>query len=80
MNTKIIIGSYESVKGYAEKMLLKNSVRCKLCGHVIESKHNYDFVSCFCGFVSIDGGLISPRCMGDEEDIEYLYEFLVKPA
>lgn len=78
MASKIIIGSYMDVEGYSETTLLKNSVRCKLCGEIIQSKHNYDHVFCRCGLVSVDGGLISPRSLGDEKDIEYLYEFLVK--
>lgn len=76
--SKIIVGSYKAVEGYTEKTLLKSRVPCKLCGEIIQSKHNYDFVTWFFGFVSIDGGLIGPRCLGDESDIEYLYEFLNK--
>ena len=36
--------------------IVKNKVRCKKCGDVIESKHTHDFVKCSCGEVSIDGG------------------------
>ena len=36
--------------------LIKNSIRCKVCGIVLTSKYRHDFVSCPCG-VFTDGGL-----------------------
>jgi hypothetical protein len=36
--------------------ILKNSVQCKFCGEVIESRHVHDYVTCECGKVSVDGG------------------------
>lgn len=78
MESKIIIGSYKDVEGCTERTLLKNSIRCKLCGEIIQSKFTDELVICRCGFVSVDGGLDSPRSIGDEKHIEYLYEFLVK--
>jgi len=36
--------------------ILKNSIKCKHCGHVIESKHRHDYVTCSCGKVAVDGG------------------------
>lgn len=77
MDSKIVIGSYLDVAGYTEKTLLRNAARCKRCGDEIESKHNYDAVQCSCKFIMVDGGLISPRILGEESDIEFLYEFLV---
>lgn len=77
MESKIIVGSFEDVEGFKNVTLLKNSARCKRCGDTVESKHNYDAVHCSCRFMMVDGGLISPRILGEEVDIEYLYEFLV---
>jgi len=36
--------------------VIKNIAACALCGEVIESKHVYDYVSCSCGEIFIDGG------------------------
>ena len=36
--------------------ILKNSIRCKKCGDVIESKRTHQFVWCKCGSCAVDGG------------------------
>ena len=36
--------------------IIKNAIRCKHCGEVIESKSCHDFVTCKCGCCSVDGG------------------------
>ena len=38
------------------RKIIKNSIKCKLCGDVIESKHRHDFVECKCGACAVDGG------------------------
>ena len=40
-----------------EKKLIKNAIKCNICGDVIESKHRHDFKFCKCGAVAVDGGL-----------------------
>jgi hypothetical protein len=35
---------------------MRNRAKCKLCGDILESFHQYDFVTCKCGEISIDGG------------------------
>jgi len=35
---------------------LVNKVRCKKCDDIIESRSTYDFKTCKCGTISIDGG------------------------
>jgi hypothetical protein len=40
-----------------DRKLTLNSARCKLCNHVIVSKHVHDWVSCKGGHIFIDGGL-----------------------
>jgi hypothetical protein len=37
--------------------IIKNAIRCNLCGEEIESRHVHDFVTCRCGACSVDGGL-----------------------
>ena len=36
--------------------ILKNAIRCNLCGDEIESKHRHDYVQCSCGTCAVDGG------------------------
>jgi hypothetical protein len=36
--------------------ILKNAIRCKICGDEIESKHRNDYVQCRCGACAVDGG------------------------
>lgn len=36
--------------------LVRNRIRCKHCGDVIESKSRHDRVTCRCGRCSADGG------------------------
>ncbi len=36
--------------------ILRNRVKCNKCGDIIESESVYNFVTCKCGAVSIDGG------------------------
>ena len=37
-------------------MIIKNAIRCNLCGDEIESKHCHDYVQCKCGACAVDGG------------------------
>ncbi|MCM1326438.1 MAG: hypothetical protein NC094_03565 [Bacteroidales bacterium] len=36
--------------------IVRNMIKCNLCGDVIESINRHDFVSCKCGCCSVDGG------------------------
>lgn len=48
-------------------MIIKNAIRCNICGDEIESKHRHDFVICKCGACSVDGGHdYLRRCAKDE--------------
>ncbi|MDO4295846.1 MAG: hypothetical protein Q4D90_06775 [bacterium] len=55
--------------------IIVNKIRCKKCNDVIESTHHYDFKSCKCGAVSVDGGKDYLRRCGNYEDWEELSEF-----
>lgn len=37
-------------------MIIKNAIRCNICGDEIESTHRHDFVTCKCGAYAVDGG------------------------
>jgi hypothetical protein len=56
--------------------VLRNRVRCKLCGDVIESLYRHHFVKCRCGKTFTDGGLDYVRRTLDDrtEDLSE-YEF-----
>ena len=36
--------------------IIRNRIRCKLCGDILESEHRHDFKTCKCGACSVDGG------------------------
>ena len=52
--------------------IIKNAIRCKICGDEIESTYRHDYVTCRCGACSVDGGhnylrrsFKSPDCFED---------------
>jgi hypothetical protein len=47
--------------------ILRNAVRCRRCGTVIESTYRHDFKTCPCGAVSVDGGLDYLRRVSSRE-------------
>lgn len=48
-------------------MIIKNAIRCNICGDEIESKHRHDYVQCKCGACAVDGGHdYLRRCARDE--------------
>lgn len=49
-------------------IILKNSIQCRKCGDIIESKHVHDFVYCSCQSVACDGGKSYLRYIGNPED------------
>lgn len=53
---------------------VKNAVRCKKCGDIIESKSRHDFQMCSCKSCYVDGGSTYFRVGGNFEDIEILRE------
>lgn len=44
------------IKKLKWEKILRNSIQCKYCGEIIESKTVHDFVTCSCGKCSVDGG------------------------
>lgn len=44
------------------RRIIKNCIKCNLCGDIIVSEDRHDFKSCKCGTVSPDGGNEYLRC------------------
>ena len=36
--------------------IIRNAIRCNLCGDEIESSDRHDYVACSCGACAVDGG------------------------
>ena len=53
-------------------MIIKNMIKCKHCGDIIESTHVHDFKWCSCKKVAVDGGNHYLRRLGYQEDWEEL--------
>lgn len=58
-------------------MIIRNKIRCKKCGDIIESVSVHDFKFCSCGACAVDSGHDYLRRCGNLEDWEDLSE--VKP-
>ena len=52
--------------------IVKNVIKCKKCGDVIESTSRHDFKYCKCGAVAVDGGHDYLRRCGDIDGYEDL--------
>lgn len=37
-------------------VVIRNMIKCNICGDIIESRHRHDYVTCSCGACSVDGG------------------------
>ena len=52
--------------------IIRNAIRCRKCGDIIESKTVHDFKFCGCGACAVDGGHDYLRRCGNLEDWEEL--------
>ena len=52
--------------------IIRNAIRCKKCGDIIESQTVHDFKFCSCGACAVDGGHDYLRRCGNLEDWEEL--------
>ena len=57
------------------RIIVKNAIRCKQCGDIIESTYRHDFNFCSCQRCAVDGGLDYLRRCGDINDWEDLSEY-----
>jgi len=69
LGTAIIAGMETARK------ITRNTVRCKTCCDVIESRATNECVMCSCGACGVDGGLELLRRLGSEDACEELSEF-----
>lgn len=58
-----------------EIKIIKNKIKCKHCGDVIESLNTHDFKFCLCGKVAVDGGKSYLKRSGNQNDWEELSEY-----
>lgn len=42
--------------------MMRNRAKCKLCQSILESFHEFDYVDCKCGEISIHGGNVKLGC------------------
>ena len=56
-------------------IIVKNAIRCKHCGDIIESTYRHDFKFCSCQRCAVDGGLDYLRRCGAIDDWEDLSEY-----
>jgi len=76
--TKAVAGLARVMGLQSSRLALPNEkgdaevARCKKCASYILSENRHDFVTCFCGAVSIDGGRDYTRITGNDEDYELL--------
>ena len=61
-------------EGLIMPKIIRNAIRCKKCGEVIESETVHDFKFCSCGLCAVDGGLDYLRRRGNLGDWEELSE------
>lgn len=57
--------------------IIKNAIRCNLCGDIIISESTHDFKCCSCKSVAVDGGTDYLRryFTNSQEDFTELSEF-----
>ena len=57
--------------------IIRNKIRCKICGDIIESVSVHDFETCSCGACSVDGGhYYLKRSAASPDDYEELSEII----
>lgn len=59
------------------KVLVRNAVKCLVCGVILESKYRHNYTQCNCpNQTACDGGLVYQRVLGKDLDkIENLCEY-----
>ncbi len=59
-----------------ERKIIRNRIKCKHCGDIIESIRVHDFKFCSCWKVAIDGGKCYLKRTGSLDDWEELSEYV----
>lgn len=50
------------------RKIVRNAIRCNICGDEIESRNRHDFVWCSCKACAVDGGHDYLRRAGDHNN------------
>lgn len=58
-----------------KRKIIRNRIKCKHCGDIIESTSTHDFKFCSCGKVAVDGERSYLKRIGNPNDWEELSEF-----
>ena len=62
-----------------DQRIIRNRAKCLRCGDIIESTNRWDFVTCSCGSLSVDGGRDYLKRCGNPENCEELSEYAPLP-
>jgi len=58
--------------------IIRNRIRCKKCGDIIESHYCHDYKECSCGSCAVDGGhQYLRRCFVEQDGFEELSEVVI---
>ena len=58
--------------------IIKNRIRCKKCGDIIESHYCHGYKECSCGSCAVDGGhQYLRRCFAEKDGFEELSEVIM---
>lgn len=58
-----------------QRKIKRNAVKCLKCKSIIQSTHVHDFVTCYCGEVSVDGGNEYLKRSGNPNFMEEMSEY-----
>jgi hypothetical protein len=58
-----------------KRRITRNAAECLRCGDIIESKYRWDYVSCTCGAIAVDGGHDYLRRCGELDSYHDLSEY-----
>ena len=50
--------------------IMKNAIKCRICGSYIRMNTGYDYIPCACGAIAVDGGDQYVRILGNRDDYE----------
>ena len=59
-----------------ERKIIRNRIKCKHCGDIIESTSIHDFRFCSCGKVAVDGRKYYLKRTGNPNDWEELSDYI----
>ncbi len=77
----LVVRRFENNKARYFMKIIRNKIRCKKCGDIIESVLVHDYETCSCGACSVDGGhYYLKRSAASPDDYEELSEISDTPG